>query len=113
MSSLPRAYLFVPGDRPERFAKALASGADAVVLDHEDAVAASGKDAARAATVHALASAASRLVVRINDDASPWYAADLAMLVAATAAAAVQPDGRMVDKPVIEGARRLVARAHP
>ena len=36
----PRTYLFVPGNRPERFAKALASGADAVVLDLEDAVAA-------------------------------------------------------------------------
>ena len=35
-----RTYLFVPGTRPERFAKALASGADAVVLDLEDAVAA-------------------------------------------------------------------------
>ena len=34
----PRTYLFVPGNRPERFAKALASGADAVVLDLEDAV---------------------------------------------------------------------------
>ena len=43
----PRTYLFVPGNRPERFAKALASGADAVVLDLEDAVAADDKDAAR------------------------------------------------------------------
>ena len=31
--ALPRTYLFVPGNRPERFAKALASGSDAVVLD--------------------------------------------------------------------------------
>ena len=33
-----RSMLFVPGDRPERFAKALASGADAVICDLEDAV---------------------------------------------------------------------------
>lgn len=33
-----RSLLFVPGNRPERFAKALASGADAVILDLEDAV---------------------------------------------------------------------------
>jgi citrate lyase subunit beta/citryl-CoA lyase len=33
-----RSMLFVPGDRPERFAKAAASGADAVILDLEDAV---------------------------------------------------------------------------
>ena len=45
----PRTYLFVPGNRPERFAKALASGADAVVLDLEDAVAADTKANARAA----------------------------------------------------------------
>ena len=45
----PRTYLFVPGNRPERFAKALASGADAVVLDLEDAVAADAKAEARAA----------------------------------------------------------------
>ena len=43
----PRTYLFVPGSRPERFAKALASGADVVVLDLEDAVAAEAKGAAR------------------------------------------------------------------
>ena len=68
----PRTYLFVPGNRPERFAKALASGADAVVLDLEDAVAADAKANARAA-VNAWAAAAdpsdrARAVVRINDD---------------------------------------------
>ena len=47
MAMLPRTYLFVPGDRPERFAKALASGADAIVLDLEDAVAAAAKASAR------------------------------------------------------------------
>lgn len=35
----PRSWLFVPGDRPERFARALSSGADAVIFDLEDAVA--------------------------------------------------------------------------
>lgn len=44
-----RSYLFVPGDRPERFAKALASGADVVIFDLEDAVALAAKDAAREA----------------------------------------------------------------
>ena len=43
----PRTYLFVPGNRPERFAKALGSGADAVVLDLEDAVALPAKGEAR------------------------------------------------------------------
>jgi citrate lyase subunit beta/citryl-CoA lyase len=80
MQVLPRTYLFVPGDRHERFAKALASAADAVVLDLEDAVAPSAKDVARGAVAAALTADANRLVVRINDVATPWFAEDLAML---------------------------------
>ena len=45
----PRTYLFVPADRPERIAKALASGADAVIVDLEDAVAPEAKSRARQA----------------------------------------------------------------
>lgn len=44
----PRSLLFVPGDRPERFAKAVTSGADAVILDLEDSVLPERKQAARA-----------------------------------------------------------------
>ena len=36
---LPRSYLYVPGDSPEKLAKALQRGADAVIADLEDAVA--------------------------------------------------------------------------
>lgn len=50
-----RSWLYVPGDRPDRFAKAVATGAGAVVLDLEDAVAPAGKDDARAAVVDWLA----------------------------------------------------------
>ena len=46
-----RALLFTPGNRPERFAKAAATGADALILDLEDAVAAPAKDDARATVV--------------------------------------------------------------
>jgi len=42
-----RTFLFVPGDRPDRFGKAAASGADAVILDLEDAVSPDRKDQAR------------------------------------------------------------------
>ncbi|WP_314177688.1 HpcH/HpaI aldolase/citrate lyase family protein [Streptomyces winkii] len=49
-----RTLLFVPGDRPERIRKALASEADAVAVDLEDAVAATAKDSARALTAEAL-----------------------------------------------------------
>ncbi len=45
----PRTYLFVPGNRPDRFDKALASGVDAVVIDLEDAVSPDDKDTARTA----------------------------------------------------------------
>ena len=62
---LPCAYLFVPADRPERFAKARASGADAVIVDLEDAVAPDAKLRAREALA-ALLDEAAPLVVRIN-----------------------------------------------
>jgi citrate lyase subunit beta/citryl-CoA lyase len=66
-----RSLLFVPGNRPERFKKARASGADAVILDLEDAVPWSQKEAARAAVLLALdefASASPSIVIRINSD---------------------------------------------
>ena len=46
---MTRTSLYVPGDTPERFDKALASGADAVICDLEDAVAETAKPAAREA----------------------------------------------------------------
>lgn len=46
-----RSFLFVPGNKPARFEKALASGADAVVIDLEDSVASDQKNAARSAIV--------------------------------------------------------------
>ena len=78
----PRSYLFVPGDRPERFAKALASGADAVVLDLEDAVLPAAKAAARAAVAAFVASSPERqrLVLRVNAEDSAWFAADCELL---------------------------------
>ena len=67
-----RSYLYVPGHRPDRFAKALASGADAVILDLEDAVPVPAKDAAREDVATFLAGVPSGAVetwVRINDTA--------------------------------------------
>lgn len=91
----PRSYLFVPGDRPERFAKALASGADAVVLDLEDAVAPAAKPAARAAVAQALAAwhedQRRRCIVRINEPGSAWFEQDLAALTEAGVTALMWP----------------------
>ena len=81
-----RTYLFVPGNRPERFAKALASGADAVVLDLEDAVAAEAKGAARDAIASWAASVSAqdreRVVVRVNDAVASGFADDLRLFAA-------------------------------
>jgi citrate lyase subunit beta / citryl-CoA lyase len=64
-----RSTLYVPGDQPEKMSKALNSGADALILDLEDAVAPSAKDMARS-TVCAFLAAYSHVVpvlwVRIN-----------------------------------------------
>ena len=80
----PRTYLFVPGNRPERFAKALASRADRVVLDLEDAVALPAKGEARDAiarwSVQAADEDRARIVVRINDAQSSAFADDLQLL---------------------------------
>ncbi|GAW48957.1 MULTISPECIES: HpcH/HpaI aldolase/citrate lyase family protein [unclassified Nocardioides] len=68
-------WLFVPGDRPERFAKAAASGADEVILDLEDAVAEPAKETARRAVAEWLGSA--QAWVRINPAGASWHHADL------------------------------------
>ena len=58
------APLFVPADRPERFGKAAASGADAVIIDLEDAVAPAAKEAAREALAASLPATA--VIIRVN-----------------------------------------------
>jgi citrate lyase subunit beta/citryl-CoA lyase len=75
--SLPRSYLFVPASRAERVPKAFDAGADAVIVDLEDAVAPADKDAARDALVAAL-DATRPVVVRINGPGSPCFERDVA-----------------------------------
>lgn len=76
--------LYVPGDRPDRFAKALAAGADQVILDLEDAVAPERKTVAREAVAAFLAGPVQgRVAVRPNGSGTRWHEADLAMLAAA------------------------------
>ncbi|OLO12214.1 CoA ester lyase [Chromohalobacter japonicus] len=74
------SLLFVPATRPDRIAKALASPADAVIVDLEDAVADGDKAAARDALAAFLAdNPQASLVVRVNAPASPHHALDLAL----------------------------------
>jgi citrate lyase subunit beta/citryl-CoA lyase len=78
MKPVSRSFLFVPGNRPERFAKAVNSGADAVIIDLEDAVAVEEKAAARAACRAFLESGGSTLV-RVNGLDTEWSREDLAL----------------------------------
>lgn len=99
-----RSKLFVPGTRPELFAKALAGGADALSFDLEDAVAPERKDDARAAVAEflgseALVTSAKLTIVRVNAPDSPWFADDLA--------AVVKPGVDLLNLPKIETAEAL------
>ena len=71
-----RSYLFVPGDRPERFDKAWASAADEVIFDLEDAVAPAHKARARDAIAGWL-DGARPVWLRVNAVDTEWFADDL------------------------------------
>jgi citrate lyase subunit beta / citryl-CoA lyase len=125
--TLPTTYLFVPGDRPDRFAKALAAGAGAVIIDLEDAVAPDAKAAAREhirAWSQTQSAPDPHVVVRINDAATSWFDADLELIDAcgirgvllpkaeraadiARCVAALPRDGIVI--PIIESARGVLA----
>jgi len=97
-----RSLLFVPGDRPERFAKAAASGADALILDLEDSVAPDNKARARASVGEWVAGERSvPTFVRINPLAGDMAAADLAAVLP------LRPDGLVL--PKAEGASSVEA----
>jgi citrate lyase subunit beta / citryl-CoA lyase len=126
-ASEPFSYLFVPGNRPERFDKAIASGADAIIIDLEDAVASDDKSKARdhiAAWLATQSGAAERVLVRINDAATPWFDADLALVRDSGIRGVMLPkaeDASQIDRvrgalpsggfvvPIIESARGVYA----
>ncbi len=87
-----RSPLFAPGDSEKKAAKALASAADAVILDLEDSVAPGGKDAARAMVAAMLPGLARPgVVVRVNPRGTPFYLFDLAAVVPGRPAAVMLP----------------------
>ena len=94
-----QSLLFVPGSRPERFAKALASGADIVVVDLEDAVGPADKKSARAAALVAVGDP--RFGIRVNGVRTRHGLADLL----AIGDAATKPPFIMV--PMVESATEL------
>lgn len=98
ISRAPRSYLFVPGSRPERIGKAIAAGADAVIVDLEDAVAPDDKAAARHnlhapwPALRAQADAAGvTLLVRVNGADTAYFGDDLAFCRDLAVAAIVLP----------------------
>jgi citrate lyase subunit beta/citryl-CoA lyase len=122
-SRIPRSYLFVPGNRSERFDKALAPGGDAVILDLEDAVAPYDKETARESMLRWLQRCAS-IYIRINAADICWVEADVAAIASHEAVAVVVPKAadldvlRYVDThahqslkilPLIESARGFAA----
>jgi len=95
-----RSLLFVPGDRPERFSKASASGADAIIIDLEDSVALDRKVSAREATAEYLSGDRPVPVfVRVNPQDSHLTHDDLASVLP------FLPDGIVL--PKAEGARSI------
>jgi citrate lyase subunit beta / citryl-CoA lyase len=94
-TTLARSFLFLPADRLERLPKALASGAHALILDLEDAVAPERKADARDALVRLWpsldAGVRARLLLRINAAPTPWHADDTALLGELQGLGAVMP----------------------
>jgi citrate lyase subunit beta/citryl-CoA lyase len=115
-----RSYLFVPGNRPDRYAKAYSTRAHAVIVDLEDAVAPSEKASARDALRDWL-SAERPVLVRVNVPGSDWFDDDVAACASHGVAGIVLPKAERaedvvrvrvasVDRPVfplIESARGL------
>ncbi len=108
------APLFVPADRPERFAKAAASGADAIILDLEDAVPPDRKDMAR----RALAAPGTipqgiPVIVRINASSTPWQFADIETVVRLPVAGVMVPKASRAEELAMIasrlGNRRVIA----
>jgi citrate lyase beta subunit len=111
-----RAFLFTPANRPERFPKAAATGADALILDLEDAVSGAGKDEARANLVahfggdwRGILKAGQVCGLRVNNIHTPAGLKDLEAL----AAARVRPDFVLVPKVESAFEVRLYARHLP
>ena len=101
---LRRALLYMPGDSRRKIVRGAASGVDCVVMDLEDGVAPSAREAARettAACLHELNFGRSEALVRVNPIDHPEHEADLRAVLSAAPAGIVLPK--------VEGAQQLRA----
>lgn len=107
-SPIPRSYLFVPGNRPERFSKACSAGADAVIIDLEDAVPATEKAPARSDIAAWLSASqpvsqpvsqpiSQPVLIRINSSDSRWFNDDLELCKLPGVAGIVLPKAEQLD----------------
>lgn len=101
-SPFVHSYLFVPANRPERFSKAINSGANAVIIDLEDAVGAEDKSVGRNALTNWLDSAGARensvpILVRVNCVRSGCFGDDLRACRRPDVAGVVLPKAERVD----------------
>jgi len=87
-----RSPLFAPGDSARKIEKAVASAADAVIIDLEDSVAASVKEATRPAVAAAVRANRGRdIIVRVNPRSTRWYLGDLAAVIPSRPGAILLP----------------------
>src|SRR6185369_9645858 len=96
---LPRSWLFVPGDRPDRVEKALRSSAEAVIVDLEDSIAHDAKLSTRANLRKMLGGPTRRNVfIRLNEMNSEWFADDVQALDGLNLAGVVLPKANSADE---------------
>ncbi|MFC9509787.1 HpcH/HpaI aldolase/citrate lyase family protein [Streptomyces sp. NPDC057002] len=113
-AAYPLTWLYAPGDRPQVVAKALASGADIVVVDLEDAVAPDRKAYARAATADLLGDLPPIPVhVRVNALDTPWGAPDIAAVSRAPGLCALRLPKITSPTEVVRIAERAVSPGLP
>ena len=122
--------IFVPATRPERFAKAAASGSDAIIVDLEDAVAPEDKNSARE-NIESAAGLGIDIIGRVNASGTAWQAKDLDAVVGANIAAVMLPKAEdpseiervcsaigecpiiaLIETPDAIGRERVIASAH-
>lgn len=93
-----RSWLFVPATRPDRFAKAAASGADRIILDLEDAVAPEAKGDARRNLGASPLPSGPPVYVRVNGSGTEWIEEDLAVAAALPIAGVVVPKAERAEQ---------------
>ena len=94
-----RSYLFVPANRTERFEKALGTGADAVIIDLEDAVPPELKVTARQSLQEWLANHPDhQIMIRVNSSQTEWFDDDILLAQYANVSAIVLPKTESIDE---------------